>query len=102
MAGVVVVGSQWGDEGKGKIVDWLSERADVVVRLPGRAQCRPYAGRRRHELQAQSLLPSGVVREGKLSAIIGNGVVFDPHAFRRGSGRNWQGARASIDQPRDR
>ena len=79
MANVVVVGSQWGDEGKGKIVDWLSERADVVVRFQGGHN----AG---HTLVVDgkvyklSLLPSGVVREGKLS-VIGNGVVFDPHAF---------------------
>ena len=78
MANVVVVGSQWGDEGKGKIVDWLSERADVVVRFQGGHN----AG---HTLVVDdvsyklSLLPSGVVR-GKLS-VIGNGVVFDPHAF---------------------
>jgi adenylosuccinate synthase len=74
----VVVGSQWGDEGKGKIVDWLSERADVVVRFQGGHN----AG---HTLVVDgnvyklSLLPSGLVRN-KLS-IIGNGVVFDPHAF---------------------
>ncbi|WP_394887679.1 adenylosuccinate synthase [Mesorhizobium sp. AaZ16] len=79
MANVVVVGSQWGDEGKGKIVDWLSERAEVVVRFQGGHN----AG---HTLVVDgkvyklSLLPSGIVREGKLS-IIGNGVVFDPHAF---------------------
>ena len=78
MANVVVVGSQWGDEGKGKIVDWLSERADVVVRFQGGHN----AG---HTLVVDgnvyklSLLPSGVVRN-KLS-IVGNGVVFDPHAF---------------------
>ena len=79
MANVVVVGSQWGDEGKGKIVDWLSERADVVVRFQGGHN----AG---HTLVVNgvsyklSLLPSGFVRQGKLS-VIGNGVVFDPHAF---------------------
>ena len=79
MSNVVVVGSQWGDEGKGKIVDWLSERADVVVRFQGGHN----AG---HTLVVDgvsyklSLLPSGVVRQGKLS-VIGNGVVFDPHAF---------------------
>jgi adenylosuccinate synthase len=78
MANVVVVGSQWGDEGKGKIVDWLSERADVVVRYQGGHN----AG---HTLVIDgvsyklSLLPSGVVR-GKLS-FIGNGVVVDPHHF---------------------
>ena len=79
MANVVVVGSQWGDEGKGKIVDWLSERADVVVRFQGGHN----AGHTLvvdSEVYKLSLLPSGVVRPGKLS-IIGNGVVFDPHAF---------------------
>jgi adenylosuccinate synthase len=79
MANVVVVGSQWGDEGKGKIVDWLSEQADIVVRFQGGHN----AG---HTLVIDgvtyklSLLPSGVVREGKLS-VIGNGVVVDPHAL---------------------
>jgi adenylosuccinate synthase len=79
MANVTVVGAQWGDEGKGKIVDWLSERADVVVRFQGGHN----AG---HTLVIDntvfklSLLPSGVVREGKL-AIIGNGVVVDPWAL---------------------
>ncbi len=79
MTNVVVVGSQWGDEGKGKVVDWLSERADVVVRFQGGHN----AG---HTLVVDgvtyklSLLPSGVVRGGKLS-IIGNGVVVDPVAL---------------------
>ena len=79
MANVAVVGSQWGDEGKGKIVDWLSVRADVVVRFQGGHN----AG---HTLVVDgvtyklSLLPSGVVRPGKLS-IIGNGVVIDPWAL---------------------
>ncbi len=79
MANVVVVGSQWGDEGKGKIVDWLSERADVVVRFQGGHN----AG---HTLVVDgttyklSLLPSGVVRKNKL-AVIGNGVVVDPWAL---------------------
>lgn len=76
MANVVVVGSQWGDEGKGKIVDWLSERADVVVRFQGGHN----AG---HTLVIDGkvyklhIMPSGIVREGTLS-IIGNGVVLDP------------------------
>jgi len=79
MTNVVVVGSQWGDEGKGKIVDWLSERADLVVRFQGGHN----AG---HTLVVDgtvyklSLLPSGVVRVGKLG-VIGNGVVIDPHAL---------------------
>ena len=79
MANVVVIGSQWGDEGKGKIVDWLSERADVVVRFQGGHN----AG---HTLVIDgttyklNLLPSGVVRPKKLS-IIGNGVVIDPWAL---------------------
>ena len=79
MANVVVVGSQWGDEGKGKVVDWLSEQADIVVRFQGGHN----AG---HTLVIDgstyklSLLPSGVVRQGKLS-VIGNGVVLDPQAL---------------------
>jgi adenylosuccinate synthase len=79
MANVVVIGAQWGDEGKGKIVDWLSERADVVVRFQGGHN----AG---HTLVIDkityklSLLPAGIVRPGKL-AIIGNGVVVDPWAL---------------------
>ena len=79
MANVVVVGAQWGDEGKGKIVDWLSERADVIARFQGGHN----AG---HTLVIDgkvyklSLLPSGIVREGKLS-VIGNGVVLDPWAL---------------------
>jgi adenylosuccinate synthase len=79
MTNVVVVGSQWGDEGKGKIVDWLSERADVVVRYQGghNAGHTLVIGGISYKL---SLLPSGVVRPGKLS-VIGNGVVIDPHAL---------------------
>ncbi len=79
MSNVVIVGTQWGDEGKGKIVDWLSERADVVVRFQGGHN----AG---HTLVIDgvtyklSALPSGIVRSGKLS-IIGNGVVLDPWAM---------------------
>ena len=79
MANVAVVGAQWGDEGKGKIVDWLSERADVVVRFQGGHN----AG---HTLVINgttyklSLLPSGILRPGKLS-VIGNGVVVDPWAL---------------------
>jgi adenylosuccinate synthase len=76
MANVVVVGAQWGDEGKGKIVDWLSERADVIVRFQGGHN----AGHTLvidGEVFKLSLLPSGIVRGGKLS-VIGNGVVLDP------------------------
>lgn len=76
MANVVVVGAQWGDEGKGKIVDWLSERADVIARFQGghNAGHTLVIGEKVFKL---SLLPSGIVRGGKLS-VIGNGVVLDP------------------------
>ncbi len=79
MGNVVVVGAQWGDEGKGKIVDWLSERADVVVRFQGghNAGHTLVIGDNVYKL---SLLPSGVVRPGKLG-VIGNGVVVDPWAL---------------------
>ncbi len=78
MANVTVVGAQWGDEGKGKLVDWLSHRADVVARFQGghNAGHTLVVGENVYKL---SLLPSGVVR-GKLS-VIGNGVVVDPWAF---------------------
>jgi len=76
MANVVVVGAQWGDEGKGKIVDWLSERADVIARFQGghNAGHTLVIDSKVYKLHA---LPSGVVRGGKLS-VIGNGVVLDP------------------------
>jgi len=79
MSNVVVIGAQWGDEGKGKIVDWLSEKADVIVRFQGGHN----AG---HTLVVDNityklkLLPSGIVRKNKIS-IIGNGVVIDPWAL---------------------
>ena len=79
MKNIVVVGSQWGDEGKGKIVDWLSDQADIVIRFQGGHN----AG---HTLVVDGvtyklrLLPSGIVRKGKIS-IIGNGVVVDPWAL---------------------
>ena len=79
MANVVVVGAQWGDEGKGKIVDWLSEQADIVVRFQGghNAGHTLVINGKTYKL---ALLPSGVLRPSKL-AVIGNGVVFDPAAF---------------------
>ncbi len=79
MANVAVVGSQWGDEGKGKIVDWLAERAEVVVRFQGghNAGHTLVIGNNTYKL---ALLPSGVVRPGKVS-IIGSGVVVDPWAL---------------------
>ena len=79
MPNVIVIGAQWGDEGKGKIVDWLSEKANVIVRFQGGHN----AG---HTLVVNGityklkLLPSGIVRKNKIS-IIGNGVVIDPWAL---------------------
>ena len=79
MKNIVVVGTQWGDEGKGKIVDWLSSEADIVIRFQGGHN----AG---HTLVIDGvtyklrLLPSGIVRKNKTS-IIGNGVVIDPWAL---------------------
>ena len=99
MPNVVVVGAQWGDEGKGKIVDWLSEQADVVVRFQGGHN----AG---HTLVIDgvtyklSLLPSGVVRPGKLG-VIGNGVVLDPQALVEEIGRvSSQGVKVTPDSLR--
>jgi adenylosuccinate synthase len=79
MTNVVVIGAQWGDEGKGKIVDWLSERADIVVRFQGghNAGHTLVIGSETYKL---SLVPSGILRPGKLG-IIGNGVVIDPWAL---------------------
>jgi adenylosuccinate synthase len=79
MLNVVVVGSQWGDEGKGKIVDWLSSEADVVVRFQGghNAGHTLVIAKKVFKLR---LLPSGIVRKGKIS-ILGNGVVIDPWAL---------------------
>jgi hypothetical protein len=78
MANVAVIGAQWGDEGKGKVVDWLASRADIVVRFQGghNAGHTLVVGNETYKL---SLLPSGLVR-GKLG-IIGNGVVIDPEAL---------------------
>ena len=96
MANVVVVGAQWGDEGKGKIVDWLSERADVVVRFQGGHN----AGHTLvidQEIYKLHALPSGVVRGGKLS-IIGNGVVLDPwHLLNEIETIRAQGVRINAD-----
>ena len=79
MSNVAVIGSQWGDEGKGKIVDWLSERADLIVRFQGghNAGHTLVIDGMKYKL---SLLPSGIARPGKLS-VIGNGVVVDPQAL---------------------
>ncbi|MFN3461059.1 MAG: adenylosuccinate synthase [Oceanibaculum sp.] len=96
MANVAVVGSQWGDEGKGKIVDWLSVRADVVVRFQGghNAGHTLVIGGQTYKL---SLLPSGIVRPGKLS-VIGNGVVVDPwHLVKEIEALRQQGVAISPD-----
>ena len=81
MTGVVIVGSQWGDEGKGKIVDWLSSQADIVIRFQGGHN----AGHTlviNNETFKLNILPSGILRKGKIS-IIGNGVVLDLAAFQK-------------------
>jgi adenylosuccinate synthase len=99
MANVAVVGAQWGDEGKGKIVDWLSERADIVVRFQGghNAGHTLVIGDNVYKL---SLLPSGVVRPGKLG-VIGNGVVVDPWALiKEIAGLKTQGVAVSRDNLR--
>ena len=96
MTNVAVIGAQWGDEGKGKIVDWLSSRADVVVRFQGghNAGHTLVIGGVEYKL---SLLPSGIVRPGKLS-VIGNGVVIDPwHLFKEIALLRSQGAEISPD-----
>ncbi len=96
MANVVVIGAQWGDEGKGKIVDWLSERADIVVRFQGghNAGHTLVINGKTYKL---ALLPSGVVRPGKLS-IIGNGVVVDPwHLANEIDGLRGQGVHVGPD-----
>ena len=96
MANVVVVGAQWGDEGKGKIVDWLSTEADVVVRFQGghNAGHTLVIGGKVYKL---ALLPSGIVRPGKLS-VIGNGVVLDPwHLVKEIETLRGQGVAVSPD-----
>ncbi|MDI3335247.1 adenylosuccinate synthase [Defluviimonas aestuarii] len=96
MANVVVVGAQWGDEGKGKIVDWLSERADVIARFQGghNAGHTLVIDGKVYKLNA---LPSGVVRGGKLS-VIGNGVVLDPwHLVKEIASIREQGVEISPD-----
>src|SRR6056297_1962479 len=96
MANVVVVGAQWGDEGKGKIVDWLSERADVIARFQGghNAGHTLVVDGTVYKLHA---LPSGVVRGGKLS-VIGNGVVLDPwHLMSEIEGIRAQGVKITPD-----
>lgn len=96
MAGVVVVGAQWGDEGKGKIVDWLSSRADTVVRFQGghNAGHTLVIDGKTYKL---ALLPSGLVRGGKLS-VIGNGVVVDPwHMLEEIAGISAQGVEVTPE-----
>lgn len=96
MANVCVVGAQWGDEGKGKIVDWLSERADIIARFQGGHN----AGHTLvidGEVFKLSLLPSGIVRKGKLS-VIGNGVVLDPwHLIKEIAALRGQGVEISPE-----
>ena len=79
MTNVTVIGSQWGDEGKGKIVDWLSNQADIVVRFQGGNNAGHTIVLKKKKI-ALSLLPSGIIRKNKLS-VISNGVVVNPHAL---------------------
>ena len=81
MTGVVIVGSQWGDEGKGKIVDWLSSQADIVIRFQG-GHNASHTLVINNETFKLNILPSGILRKGKIS-IIGNGVVLDLAAFQK-------------------
>ena len=95
----VIIGGQWGDEGKGKIVDWRSEQADIVVRFQGghNAGHTLVINGKTYKL---SLLPSGVLRGGKLS-VIGNGVVLDPKALLDEIARlKDQGVNITPDTPR--
>ena len=79
MGNVTVVGAQWGDEGKGKIVDWLSSKADIVFRFQGGNNAGHTIVVKKKKI-ALSLIPSGIIRKKTLS-IIGNGVVINPHAL---------------------
>ena len=79
MKNTIVVGIQWGDEGKGKIVDWLADEYDTIVRFQG-GNNAGHTIEKNGKTYKLSLLPSGVLTAGKTS-IIGNGVVFDPWAF---------------------
>ena len=79
MSNVTIVGTQWGDEGKGKIVDWLSEKADLVVRFQG-GNNAGHTIQIKDKIYKLSLLPSGIVR--KKISVIGNGVVLDPWALK--------------------
>ena len=79
MSNVTVVGAQWGDEGKGKIVDWLANEADIVVRFQGGNNAGHTIVVNKKKI-ALSLIPSGIIRKNKIS-IIGNGVVVNPSAL---------------------
>ena len=79
MPNVTVIGAQWGDEGKGKIVDWLSNEADIVVRFQGGNNAGHTIVINKKKI-ALSLIPSGIIRKNKIS-IIGNGVVVNPAAL---------------------
>src|SRR5881394_1683413 len=86
MANTILVGAQWGDEGKGKIIDVLTEQADIVVRTQGgnNAGHTVFIGKQKYVLH---LIPSGILRRGKI-CVIGNGVVWTPSAWSRRS-RVW-------------
>jgi adenylosuccinate synthase len=96
MSNTILVGAQWGDEGKGKIIDFLTEEADIVVRSQGgnNAGHTVLVGGKKYVLH---LIPSGILRAGKM-CVIGNGVVIDPGGSRGGNRRASAGRRSRSRQ----
>ena len=96
MSNVTVVGAQWGDEGKGKIVDWLANEADIVVRFQGGNNAGHTIVVNKKKI-ALSLIPSGIIRKNKIS-IIGNGVVVNPSALLEEIKKTWKGRRYDFKE----